>query len=309
HLNELGARAREKGFTLAGAALWRGSQFVATPDEQTFYQALGLEFIPPELREGTGEVEAAARGTIPGLVSQQDLKGFLHCHTSYSDGSNTVEELAAACQSAGYEYLGVTDHSQAAAYAGGLRPDDLARQADEIDEVNSRLSGFRVLKGIEADILQDGRVDYDERILERLDFVIASVHSRFNMGEKDMTARMLAAMDNPYLTIIGHPTGRLLLSRDPYPVDLDAVIGKAADTGVALEINADPHRLDLDWRVVRQARDRGVVISIGADAHSVSGLSYVEFGINMARKGWLGAGNILNTRPAGDFVAYARRRR
>ena len=309
HLNELGTRAREKGFTLAGAALWRGSQFVATPDEQTFYQALGLEFIPPELREGAGEVEAAARSAIPGLVTQQDLKGFLHCHTSYSDGSNTVEELAIACQNAGYEYLGVTDHSQAAAYAGGLRPDDLARQADEIDEVNSRLSGFRVLKGIEADILQDGRVDYDERILERLDFVIASVHSRFNMGEKDMTARMLAAMDNPFLTIIGHPTGRLLLSRDPYPVDLDAVIGKAAETGVALEINADPHRLDLDWRVVRQARDRGVVISIGADAHSVSGLSYVEFGINMARKGWLAPGNILNTRPVGDFVAYARRRR
>ncbi len=254
-------------------------------------------------------MEAAARSAIPGLVTQQDLKGFLHCHTSYSDGSNTVEELAIACQNAGYEYLGVTDHSQAAAYAGGLRPEDLARQADEIDEVNSRLSGFRVLKGIEADILQDGRVDYDERILERLDFVIASVHSRFNMGEKDMTTRMLAAMDNPYLTIIGHPTGRLLLSRDPYPVDLDAVIGKAAETGVALEINADPHRLDLDWRVVRQARDRGVVISIGADAHSVSGLSYVEFGINMARKGWLGPGHILNTRPVGDFVAYARRRR
>ena len=242
-------------------------------------------------------------------VTQQDLRGFLHCHTSYSDGSNSVEELAIACQNAGYEYLGVTDHSQAAAYAGGLRPEDLARQADEIDEVNSRLSGFRVLKGIEADILQDGRVDYDERVLEQLDFVIASVHSRFNMGEKDMTTRMLAAMDNPYLTIIGHPTGRLLLSRDPYPVDLDAVIGKAAETGVVLEINADPHRLDLDWRLVRQARDRGVVISIGADAHSVSGLSYVEFGINMARKGWLGPGDILNTRPAGDFVAYARRRR
>jgi DNA polymerase (family X) len=166
-----------------------------------------------------------------------------------------------------------------------------------------------VLKGIEADILQDGRVDYDERVLEQLDFVIASVHSRFNMGEKDMTTRMLAAMDNPYLTIIGHPTGRLLLSRDPYPVDLDAVIGKAAETGVVLEINADPHRLDLDWRLVRQARDRGVVISIGADAHSVSGLSYVEFGINMARKGWLGPGHILNTRPVADFVSYARRRR
>jgi len=309
HLGELTARAGEKGYALNGAALWRGSRFVATPDEETFYQALGLNFIPPELREGTGEVEAAAKGTLPSLVEQTQLKGFLHCHTSYSDGSNTVEQLAVACKNAGYEYLGVTDHSQAAAYAGGLQPDDLARQAEEIDQVNARLGGFRVLKGIEADILQDGRIDYDERVLERLDFVIASVHSRFNMGEKDMTARILAAMDNPYLTIIGHPTGRLLLSRDPYPVDLEAVIGKAAETGVALEINADPHRLDLDWRVVRQAHERGVAISIGADAHSVAGLSYVEFGVGMARKGWLGPGDILNARSVGDFVAYARRRR
>ena len=309
HLRELTARAGEKGYALNGAALWRGSRFVATPDEETFYQALGLNFIPPELREGTGEVEAAAKGTLPSLVEQTQLKGFLHCHTSYSDGSNTVEQLAVACKNAGYEYLGVTDHSQAAAYAGGLQPDDLARQAEEIDQVNARLGGFRVLKGIEADILQDVRIDYDERVLERLDFVIASVHSRFNMGEKDMTARILAAMDNPYLTIIGHPTGRLLLSRDPYPVDLEAVIGKAAETGVALEINADPHRLDLDWRVVRQAHERGVAISIGADAHSVAGLSYVEFGVGMARKGWLGPGDILNARSVGDFVAYARRRR
>ena len=203
----------------------------------------------------------------------------------------------------------MTDHSQAAAYAGGLQADDLARQADEIDQVNQRLGSFRVLKGIEADILQDGRIDYDDRVLERLDFVIASVHSRFNMGEKEMTARILAAMNNPYLTIIGHPTGRLLLSRDPYPVDLDAVMEKAAATGVALEINADPHRLDLDWRVLRRARDRGVAISIGADAHSVAGLGYVPFGIGMARKGWLEADDILNAKPVGDFVAYARRRR
>jgi DNA polymerase (family 10) len=309
HLRELAAWAADNGFALNGAALWRGSQFVATPDEETFYQALGLSFIPPELREGRGEVAAASRGNLPRLLEQRDVKGFLHCHTSYSDGSSTVEELALACKTAGYDYLGVTDHSQAAAYAGGLQPDDLARQADEIDEVNGRLEGFRVLKGIEADILQDGRIDYDERVLERLDFVIASVHSRFNMGEKEMTARMLTAMDNPYLTIIGHPTGRLLLSRDPYPIDLDAVIEKAAATGIALEINADPHRLDLDWRVVRKARDRGVAISIGADAHSVAGLGYVEFGVAMARKGWLGPEHILNSRPVGEFVAYARRRR
>jgi DNA polymerase (family 10) len=309
HLRELASWAGARGFTLNGAALWRGSQFVATPDEATFYQALGLNCIPPELREGRGEVEVAARGNLPRLVERKDIKGFLHCHTNYSDGSVTVEALALACQQAGYDYLGVTDHSQAAAYAGGLRPEDLARQADEIDEVNSRLEGFRILKGIEADILQDGSVDYDERVLQRLDFVIGSVHSRFNMGEKEMTDRILTAMENPYLTIIGHPTGRLLLSRDPYPVSMDAVIEKAAATGVALEINGDPHRLDLDWRLLRQARDTGVAISIGADAHSVAGLIYVDYAINMARKGGLAAGDILNARSVGDFVGFARRRR
>jgi DNA polymerase (family 10) len=309
HLRELAAYAEARGFGLNGAALWRGSQFVATPDENTFYQALGLSFIPPELREGKGEVGAAQRQQLPRLVERKDVRGFLHCHTNYSDGSSSVEQLALACQAAGYEYLGVTDHSQAAAYAGGLRPEDLSRQADEIDEVNSRMVGFKVLKGIEADILQDGRVDYDDQVLEKLDFVIASIHSRFNMGEREMTTRMLSAMDSPYLTIIGHPTGRLLLSRDPYPIDLDAVIDKAAATGVALEINADPHRLDLDWRVVRQARDKGVAISIGADAHNVAGLGYVEYGIGMARKGWLVASDILNSKPVDEFVAYARRRR
>jgi DNA polymerase (family X) len=309
HLRELAAYAGSNGFALSGAALWRGSQFVPTPDENAFYEALGLSFIPPELREGRGEVAAAERRQLPKLVDRKDVRGLLHCHTSYSDGSSTVEELALACKAAGYDYLGVTDHSQAAAYAGGLSADDLARQADEIDEVNTRLEGFRVLKGIEADILQDGRVDYDAQVLERLDFVIASVHSRFNMGEREMTARMLAAMDNPHLTIIGHPTGRLLLSRDPYPIDLEAVIDKAAETGVALEINADPHRLDLDWRVLREARDKGVAISIGADAHNVAGLGYVDYGVGMARKGWLAAQDILNARPVDEFVAYARRRR
>jgi DNA polymerase (family X) len=309
HLRDLATLAASKGFALDGAALWKGSQFVPTPDETSFYDALGLNFIPPELREGRGEVTAAERRQLPTLVDSKDVRGLLHCHTNYSDGSSTVEQLALACRAAGYDYLGVTDHSQAAAYAGGLQPEDLARQADEIDEVNAKLEGFTVLKGVEADILQDGQIDYDETVLERLDFVIASVHSRFNMGEREMTARLLTAMDNPHLTIIGHPTGRLLLSRDPYPVDLEAVIEKAAEKGVALEINADPHRLDLDWRVLRDARDRGVVISIGADAHSVASLSYTEYGVGMARKGWLEAKDILNARPVDEFMAYARARR
>ena len=309
HLNELAARAKGCGFALTGAALWKGSDFVPTPDEERFYAALGLPLIPPELREGRGEVEAGRAGALPRLLERGDLKGFLHCHTTYSDGTNSVEQLALACREAGYQYIGITDHSQTAAYAGGLKPDDLERQADEIDAVNRRLEGIRVLKGVEADILQDGRVDYEPRTLERLDFVIASVHSRFNMSEREMTARMLAAMDNPYLTIIGHPTGRLLLSRDPYGVDLDAMIEKAAATGVALEINADPHRLDLDWRVLRRAREAGAAISIGADAHNAAGIRNVDYGVAMARKGWLGPDDILNARPLEEFLAHAARRR
>jgi DNA polymerase (family X) len=309
HLRELAAHAASRDFSLTGAALWRGSDFVPTPDEARFYAALDLDCIPPELREGQGEVEAAAHHALPTLLERSDLRGFLHCHTRYSDGSSSVEELSLACRDAGFEYVGITDHSQAAAYAGGLKPDDLARQSDEIDEVNARLDGIRVLKGVEADILQDGRIDFDESVLARLDFVIASVHSRFNMGEREMTARMLAAMDNPYLTILGHPTGRLLLSREPYGLDIDAVIEKAAATGVALEINADPHRLDLDWRVVRRARERGAAISIGADAHNVAGIANVEFGVGTARKGWLGPDDVLNTLPIEQFLARAARRR
>ncbi|MEO8139112.1 MAG: DNA polymerase/3'-5' exonuclease PolX [Gemmatimonadota bacterium] len=309
HLAALAAHANRQGFALDGAALWKGSTFVATGDERTFYAALGLAEIPAELREGRGEIEAAGSGTLPQLVEQADLVGFLHCHTTASDGSNSVAELAIACRDAGYQWAGITDHSKAAAYAGGLSADDLLRQADEIDAVNARGLGIRVLKGIEADILGTGELDYDDAVLGRLDFVIGSIHSRFNMSREEMTARMLTAMDNPQLSIIGHPTGRLLLSRDPYPIDMEAVIAKAAATGVAIEINADPHRLDIDWRLLRQARDAGVPISIGADAHSLAGLRNIHYGVGIARKGWLTKGDILNSRPVEGFLAHVAGRR
>lgn len=309
HLRDLATRASAQGYSLSGAALWKGSTFVATPDEEALYAALGLAWIPPELREGRNEIEQAANDRLPRLVERTELQGFVHCHTTASDGSNTVEQLALACRGAGYRYVGITDHSQSAAYAGGLFLDDLKKQWAEIEEVNAKLDGIRVLKGIEADILQDGQLDYDDATLGALDFVIGSIHSRFNLNEREMTDRLLRAMDNRYLTIIGHPTGRLLLSRDPYPLDLDAVIAKAADRGVALEINGDPHRLDLDWRLLGKARDAGVKISIGADAHSVNTLTYADYGVGMARKGGLRREDVLNTESIDGFVRFAQARK
>ncbi len=309
HLRDLEALASAQGCSLRGAALWRGSEFVATPDEETLYRALGLAWIPPELREGRGECEAAASGALPTLLEQEGLQGFLHCHTEYSDGSNTVADLARGVRDAGYAWVGITDHSQSAAYAGGLSPASLVRQREEIARVRATMPGFGILHGVEADILADGRLDYDDEVLAGLDFVIGSIHSRFNLGGPEMTARVLAALDNPYLSILGHPTGRLLLSRDAYAIDLDAIFEKAGALGVAIEINADPHRLDLDWRVLRSARKHGVMISIGADAHNLAGLGNVAFGVGIARKGWLGPAEILNTRDAEGFLAFARARR
>jgi DNA polymerase (family 10) len=309
HLERLAAHAASRGYALNAAALWRGSSFFPTPDEASLYRALGLAEIPAELREGGDEIAHAAAGPFPQLLEVSDLRGFLHCHTSYSDGALTIEELAVGCREAGYLYVGLTDHSKAAAYAGGLSVDDLHRQWAEIDAVNARQSGVRVLKGIESDILGDGQLDYDDETLAGFDFVIGSIHSRFAMSEAEMTARVLRALDSPYLTILGHPTGRLLLSRDAYPLDFEQVFRKAAAGGVAIEINADPHRLDLDWRVLRRARELGVMISIGSDAHDRAGIGNMPYGVGIARKGGLTAADVLNTRSAADFLAFAAARR
>jgi len=300
HVAALETRARALGVSLSAAF----------PDEPSLYRALGLAWVPPELREANGELEAAAGAgdRLPRLVEPGDLRGFLHCHSNYSDGTVTIADWAAACRAAGYEWVGITDHSKSAAYAGGLATEDVAQQHDEIDAVNARVSGIRVLKGVEADILADGTLDYGPDVLDRFDFVIGSIHSRFGMSEAEMTRRVLAAMDDPHLAILGHPTGRLLLQREPYAIDLEQVLAKAAARGIAVEVNADPHRLDLDWRMVRRARELGVTLSIGADAHSTSGMTNVAVGLGIARKGWLEPDGVLNTRDADAFLAFARAR-
>ncbi len=301
HLTQLAARARERNLA------WDAG--IEGRDEADVYRALGLPLIPAELREGQGEVEAAARGALPTLVERSDLKGFLHCHTNYSDGTSTIAEWADACRAAGYGYVGVTDHSKSAAYAGGLREEDIPRQQQEVEQANRRLTDFRVLKGVEADILQDGTLDYTPEVRAGFDFIIASVHSRFGMDQRQMTGRVLRAMDDPHMAILGHPTGRLLLSRDPYPLDLDAIFAAATQRGIAIEINADPQRLDLDWQSVRRAVAAGVTISLGADAHGVSAIGNMELGVGVARKAWLTPEQVLNVRPAEEFLAFARHRR
>lgn len=278
---------------------------IDTPDEQVVYRAAGLPFIEPELREGMGEVDAAANGRLPTLITDADIRGVLHCHSLYSDGKTSIGDLARAARERGWSYLGISDHSQAAFYAGGLSPERVRAQHDEIDELNAHWSDFRLLKGIEADILADGRLDYDDDILASFDYVIGSIHSRFSMDGPAMTQRVLAALDDPRLSILAHPTGRLLLSREAYALDLEVVCAKAAERGVAIELNCDPARMDLDWRLVRRARELGVTIAIGPDAHSELGLDNVAFGVASARKAWLEAGDVLNTRSADDILAFA----
>jgi DNA polymerase (family 10) len=310
HVEEMSVLAQSRGFEISGNSLtMKDGGRVGLKDEATLFTALDLEPIPPEMREGMGEIEAAARRELPNLVTFDDLRGVLHCHSDYSDGAATIEEMALAARERGWDYIGISDHSESAFYAGGVKRDKLLRQHEEIGRLNAEMKGFRILKGIEADILADGRLDYDAAILDSFDYVVGSIHSRFSMDGDAMTKRVLAALDDPRLTILAHPTGRLLLTREPYAIDVEAVLEKAAQVGVAVELNADPRRLDLDWRYCRQAKELGVTIEIGPDAHSTAGLDNVHFGIGMARKAWLEAGEILNTCSADDVVAFARKRR
>lgn len=313
HRAVLEKRAAERGLVLDADALVRGGGPLATPDEEAVYAALGLPWIPPAIREGTGEVEAAEAGHLPGLLALDHLRGTFHCHTAYSDGTATVAEMAEGARARGWRYLGLADHSRSAGYAGGLSPAAVRKQQAEIDAWNRAHGGsLRLFKGTESDILPDGSLDYDDALLGSFDYVVGSVHSSFGMGQKEMTDRIVRAVRNPYLSILGHATGRLLLARDAYRVDVHAVIAAAAESGVAVEINADPHRLDLDWRHLRYATDRGVPIAINPDAHSVAGLDNVRWGVGVGQKGWLTPEQTVNAWPlerVEDYLAERKSRR
>ena len=288
-------RAKARGLKLNEYGLFdKTGRSRPVTDEAGVFALLDLPFIPPELREGLGEIEAAEQGTLPELVQEDDLKGIFHVHTNFSDGSLSVAEVAAACRELGCQYVGLSDHSRSAFYAGGLTLDDLDRQYEAVEEVRARNNDISIFWGIESDILPDGALDYPDEILARFDFVIASVHSLFNLPEKEMTERLITAVRNPLTTILGHPTGRLLLAREPYAMDMPAVLAAAAENKTMVEINANPHRLDLDWRDMRRAKSLGLKMVIAPDAHSLRGLKDMRYGLHASRKGWLTKNDVAN---------------
>jgi len=263
-------------------------------EEADIYRILELDRIPPELRENRGEIEAAEKGEIPRLIELENLRGTFHNHTTASDGKNSLKEMAEAARDHGLQYLGIADHSKSQFQASGLYPDRLLRQIDEIKQLNTTWDDFQLLTGTEVDILKDGSLDFEDDLLAQLDYSVASIHGSFQLPEKEMTARIIRAMENPHVTMIGHLTGRLLLKRNGYEVNVDKIIDCAARTGTIIELNCNPRRLDMDWRHWHRARDKGVMTSINPDAHHTDQLQYLAFGIRLARKGWLRREDVLN---------------
>jgi DNA polymerase (family 10) len=293
HVRALESLARERGLALE----------VRSRDEVDLYRRLGLDFVPPELREGAGEVEAAAAHRLPrDLLETKDLRGAVHCHTTYSDGNATIEEMARGAEALGLDYLTITDHSASATYARGLEVDRLRKQADEIRRVQPKVR-VRLLHGTESDILKDGSLDYPDDVLAGLDVVVASIHERFRMDEAAMTARVVRAMRHPLFKIWGHARGRYVLSRPPFACRMPEILDAIAESCAAIEVNGDPNRLDLDPFWIREARARGIRFVVSADAHSVAGLRNLRFGVDMARRGWLSRSDVLNTLEAKAFAA------
>ncbi len=277
---------------------------IAGKTEEEMYDALGLNWIPPEMRENRGEIERAENGNLPDLIKLDDIKGDIHMHTTYTDGDASIKEMAEAARKLGHEYIAITDHSKRVSVANGMEVAELAEQLKEIDKVNEELDGIRILKGAEVDILADGTLDYPNDMLSRLDLRICSVHYKMDMSSKKQTERILKAMDNPWFDILGHPTGRLLQKRSEMDLDMEAIMDKAVENGIIMEINANPERLDLDDQHCKMAKEKGVMISISTDAHSIGELQNLKYGVYQARRGWLQAENVVNTLGVEELLDY-----
>lgn len=288
--------AQQLGLKVNEYGVFRGTQRIAGDSEESVYRAVGLPFIPPELREDRGEIEAARAGRLPKLVELSDLKGDLHAHTKATDGHDTLRDMALAAKALGLEYLAITEHSRRLTVAHGLDPVQLAKQCDEIDLLNTKLDGITLLKGIEVDILEDGSLDLPDGVLERLDLVVGAVHSRFDLSRAKQTERTLRAMDHPHFTLLAHPSGRLIEQREPYDVDMLRIIRHAKQRGCYLELNAHPERLDLLDSQCQSAKEEGVLVSINSDAHSTFDFANLRYGVGQARRGWLERSDVLNTR-------------
>ncbi|MFZ5538469.1 MAG: DNA polymerase/3'-5' exonuclease PolX [Pseudomonadota bacterium] len=304
HNIRLRSLAIDRGLKLNEYGLFKDKRKIAGESEEEVYSALGLPWIPPELREDRGEVEAAKKHALPKLVERGDLRGDLHAHTKWSDGTATIEEMAHAAREHGLDYLAISEHSRRLTVAHGLDPVRLAQQRDEVERIDAKLAGVRLLTGVEVDVLEDGTLDLPDAALAPLDVVIAAVHSKFDLPRTKQTARILAALDNPHVKILAHPIGRLIDQREPYDVDMLAVIRKCKARGVALELNAHPQRLDLTDLHCRMAKDEGALVAINSDAHSVHEFDNLVYGVGQARRGWLEKVDVLNTRPLDEVRAW-----
>jgi len=298
HNVKLRGLAKERGMKINEYGLFKGRKRIAGAEEEEIYRALGMPCMPPELREDRGEIEAAIKGKLPCLVELTDINGDFHVHSDWSDGHGSIAEIADAAKARGYKFVAVTDHSQSLGIAHGLKPADLRRQMKEIASVNAKISGLRVLSGIEVDIKSDGSLDLPDALLAELDVVIAAIHSGFKQPREKITGRIAAAMRSPHVDIIAHPTGRLIGAREEYDADVPEFIRLAAETGTALEINANPERLDLSDVYCRMAKEHGVKLAIGTDAHNLDDLELMQLGVFVARRGWLEAKTVLNTSEA-----------
>ncbi len=296
--------AKRMGLKISEYGIFKGKRLIPCKDEANIFKVLGLHYVPPELRENSGEIEAAKKGKLPKLIEVEDVKGIFHVHSTYSDGVASLEDMVRRAEELGYEYVGISDHSKTAVYANGLSEERVKKQHKELDRLQKKYKKIKIFRGTESDILGDGSLDYSDKFLDSFDFVIGSIHSRFNMSEKEMTKRICSAMEHPRMTFWGHPTGRLLLGRAGYAIDYDAIFETAKKHGVTIEINANPHRLDLDWRVCQRPKALGIKLSIHPDAHSVDGLSDVVFGIGIARKGWLEKHDVLNTMSVSEMEKF-----